>query len=181
MSDVSVVNSASAHAADTADPWHKADQLKRLLEDFIVQLQAERDSPPSEALLKASIEQAQLDISRLKKLCDEAKTQAKRRKSELSEWKQWYYSLPGLDKTAELEKLNAEILWRSTEIDALQNQIVSLETKLFNALNIREINANQLTALQAGVYALPVEQDPRLIALQEAYEAALAALPARQE
>jgi predicted nuclease with TOPRIM domain len=163
------------------DPQARVDQFARLIEEMKVQLQTEREAGvPSESQLQAELDTAQAEYNRLKEESDKLKAQAKQRKSEVDEWKQWYYSQPGLDKTAELEKLNAEIAWRSTEIDALQNQIIPLEEALITVLDTVETLKNKLEAVQAGVYLLPVEQDPRLLQLQEEYQAALAALNAGQ-
>jgi chromosome segregation ATPase len=161
------------------DPQARVDQFSRMIEEMKVQLQAERDvGIPSEAQLRAELDTAQAEYNRLKEESDKAKAQAKHRKTEVDEWKQWYYSQPGLDKTAELEKLNSEIAWRATEIDTLQNQIIPLEASLVTVADTIEILKNKLAAVEAGVYLLPIEQDPRLLSLQEEYEAALAALNA---
>lgn len=166
----------------TLDPQAQVDQLRRMIEQMRAQLQAEREAGlPSESQLRAALDAAQAEISRLADAIASAKAQAKRRKTEVDEWKQWYYNQPGLDKTTELDKLNGEIAWRAAAIDTLQNQIAGLDVAYLNALNMAETLKHQLAALEAGAHLMPVEQDPRLLSLQEEYEQTLTALhPASQ-
>lgn len=175
MTDTAVANTTDAQALEEAQA--RVEQLDRLLVELQDQLQKERAGPPPSAeALEATIQEAQAKVDRIQAVINEAKSLAKKRKREIDEWKLWYQGLPGIDKTAEWAKLQSEINWRGAEIRALEEQISGLETEKWNATGRLEMARQSLEALNAGVYDRPLEEDPRLVALQAEREAATDAL-----
>ena len=90
------------------------------------------------------------------------------------EWKRWYYALSDIDKSADMEKLKAEINWRSREIGQLEVKIEKLNEQYFIAQGQVEQVKQQLNVLDSGFWELPIENDPRFLAarrvLNEAVE-----------
>lgn len=154
-------------------------RLKRLATELRRQLKKERAGPPPSAeALEATIQEAQAQVDSIQAEINEAKSLAKKRKREIHEWKLWYQGLPGIDKTAEWAKLQNEIDWRAAEIRSLEEQISGLENEKWNATGRLEMAKQSLEALNAGVYDRPLDEDPRLVALQSERAAAAATLEA---
>lgn len=135
------------------------------------QLRAERRAgKPDVTQLQANVAQAQQQVDTINSEKDRLKDAASNRKNEITEWKQWYDALPGLDKTTELEQLNHEVQWRLKEVVQLETDIGKLYGDEFEASNQLEFAKQQLAAFEAGVFERPVDQDPRLIAAHKAIE-----------
>jgi predicted nucleic acid-binding Zn-ribbon protein len=160
----------------------RADLLSYLVDDIRARLEAERASgPPALAVLQAAQQVAQAEMDRIQAEIDQAKSLAKMRKREIDELKQRYYGLAGIDKQADWAKLSAEISPRAVEINALQDQIGTLEAAKLAAMGNVEAAKQSVAALEAGAYTLPVEADPRMLSVLKAREAALADLAAARD
>lgn len=146
-------------------------QIKKETGKLGKQLRAERRAGiPDSAQLQANVEQAQLQVDAINSEKERLKDAASNRKNEITEWKQWYDALPGLDKTVELEQLNHEVQWRLKEVVQLETDIGKLYGDEFEVSSQLELAKQQLTAFEAGVFERPVDQDPRLIAARKTIE-----------
>jgi chromosome segregation ATPase len=157
----------------------RVDQFDRLVGEVQAQIEAERrEGPPNVAELQATIQAIKDEIEHIQARIEKAKAQAKKRKREIDDWKQWYHTLPGVDRSEEQAKLAAEINWRGAEITARQDEIGVLESQKWAAKERWEKAKQRLSAVEEGVYDRPIEQDPRLLSVQAARQAAAAALEA---
>lgn len=142
-----------------------------------VRLKAERSrGRPAKKDLETAAAAAEKKLACLEAAVRQAKVQIKKRKRELSEWKQWYGNLAQIDKTTEKAALDREVAWRADEIQGLQKRIGALEAKSLNAMGEMEQARIQLEALEAGAYDRPLDDDPRLAHVQIERKAAAAAL-----
>jgi len=142
-----------------------------------VMLETEREAAlPTAAHIEAAIHNAQAAEASLRAEIDQAKRQARTRKQEIAELKQWYAALPQADQLSELDRLHRDIAWRGAEINTLQAQIGALETRKL-AVTVRlETATAQREAHRAGVYTRPLEEDPRWQSVQTKYRRAVTAL-----
>lgn len=139
-------------------------------------LEERQGGKPNKSQLNDKIAAKQGEIENIQSQIDKAKEQAKKRKREIDDWKQWFHSLPGTDRTEEQAKLDVEIGWRGTEIKDRQDEIGILETKKWAIKGELEALKQQLLALEEGVYDRPIEEDPRFIHALAAYEEEMATL-----
>jgi hypothetical protein len=151
--------------------------LSSLLAKMRAQIKAERaEAPPSLADLNTNIGQAQAAVTRIQADIEEGKLRAKKLKIEIDEWKLWYQRLPENGKPLGELKLKIEIDQRAAEIDAVGKQIDQLRLSERQAWGELEHAKQRLAAVEAGVYNLPLKEDPRLKGLQAAHAEAVAAL-----
>ena len=154
---------------------HQVKQLRGRLKE------ERRRGKPDRSDLEASAAAAEKKLARIAAATNEAKDQIKKRKRELSEWKQWYGNLAQIDKTSKKAALDREVAWRADEIQHLQTRIGGLEGESLNAMGELEQARIQLDALEAGAYDRPLDDDPRLTHVQvERAAAAKASARARQ-
>jgi hypothetical protein len=159
----------------------EANRLKALLAHIRKEVKAERvGSPPASAELHTVIDRTNAEIEAYQRQINAAKALAKKRKREIDEWKQWYQGTGSIDKTVEKARLDVEIDWRGAEINIVEAKIGELETRKWQSRERLELAEQRLAALEAGVYDRPLAEDPRLLDLQAAYQAATARLKAVQ-
>lgn len=156
-----------------ATPTTKAEAQARLqeLDQIEVELRrrltAERAAgPPTAADLAATIQEEQAAIDRCLAALDTAKAQAKQHKREIEAWQQAYLDPATPDQRVEETTLQREVDRRLATIRELEAQVGALMIEKLEATGRRDMARQSLAALQAGAYALPLEEDPRLVALQ---------------
>ena len=143
--------------------------LKQQLVALRSRLELERaEGIPDLAILEGKLTKAHRQADKVETKITKAKQQAKQRKSEIAEWKLWYDGVGKLDKAEEHTKLMAEIRWRSEAIATLESKIIQLESDQLAALTTVEQLEEKIEAVKAGVYELPVDEDPRVVELEEA-------------
>lgn len=135
---------------------------------------------PTEGELESLVKRVRAEAEELVEQQQRAKGRAKDRKREIAEWKTWFQDLPELSRAAQQPKLAAEIAWRAAEIGRLETEIALLDRKVWAAQGEVEMAQQRVEAARAGVYDLPADQDPRLLAVTEAEKAAEAALAAAE-
>jgi len=130
---------------------------------LLSELQAEREEGlPDEETLDQNIEQVELKLQQLKKKLEKAKTHVKRRKKEITQWKANFDQLEKVDKSQELEQLQAEIAWRAKDIAAKEAEIAEFYvaktslTGMFENLRVKKI------ILEKGYHKKDLSEDPRL-------------------
>lgn len=152
-------------------------KLKEAVDVVRFQLSKEREKgKPNKNQLQTQIAAKQDEIEKIQSQIEKAKSHAKRRKREIDDWKQWFHTFPGPDRTEEQAKLNVEINWRGAEINVRQDEIGRLETQKWAIRGELEALQQQLFALNEGVYERPIEEDPRLIHAIAACEEGIATL-----
>ncbi len=149
----------------------------RRMHKLKARLKAERSrGAPAKADLEASAAAAEKELERIAGATSQAKARIKKRKRELSDWKQWYANLTDIDKSTEKSTLDREVAWRAREIQDLQTRLGTLEGENLNTMGRLEQTRIQMEALQAGAYDRPLDEDPRLTHVQFEREAAAVAL-----
>ena len=134
-----------------------------LKQEYLEGTQAEAKIRQEVAAVSAKIEAITNQVKKQKAL-------SKKRKKEISQWKNWFETLTDLDTSEEQRQLQNEISWRARDIGnaeatiaALYGQRMPLETEL-------EMKKARLSAIENGVYDRPPEQDPRYLALLKQIE-----------
>ncbi len=147
--------------------------MRRVVRDLEARVKREHtEHPPDRSGVEQSIAAQQERIEAVRSKIRAAKDQAKRRKREIDEWKDWYARIPEIDKQEEWEKVRSEATWRGTEIGELEGRISALEGEKMAAITELEIAQEQLEALNAGVYRGPWKHDPRIAAARAELEEA---------
>lgn len=142
--------------------------LDKVLEETYQLIQEERDKGPElTQKLEKDLDEAHLNFEKLGKKISRAKTQIKKRKLEIDEWKEWYNALEQHDKTSELQQLNEEIKWRADEIANKEKEITELNLQLLDAEGQCEHLKIRLQALREVDQSLPIDKDPRILDLLE--------------
>jgi phage shock protein A len=160
----------------TGDTTTTAAERAALLEQLLGDLRAEHAAgPPERAALAHAIATAEGEVARLAAEIERRKAQAKQYKREVDGWKQWYHGQPAISRLPQLAKLQAEIMWRSGAIAGLEAQIGALYTAHSAAHSALEVARRQLDALDAGIYERPISEDPRILDVMAALDAARAA------
>jgi chromosome segregation ATPase len=157
----------------------EAEERVAFLERLLGDLRAEHAAgPPERAALMETIARAEAETQRLAAEVDRLKAQAKQYKREVDDWKQWYHSRPAINRLVELARLQAEIQWRSAAIAAVEAKIGALSTAHVAAAAALEQARQRLAALEAGIYAGSIADDPRILAIMADLDAARAVLAA---
>lgn len=125
---------------------------------------------PDREQLQAEHAQALIYANKAITAAEAGKAEAKRRKKEIDDWKDWYNNLPEEEKEVGLAKLQSEIAWRAAELERLTPKITELLINQANAQGALEVAQQRLSAFEAGIYERPVEEDPRLIAVSNALQ-----------
>lgn len=161
--------------ATTGEAEERVVFLERLLGD----LRAEHAAgPPERAALLEAIERATAEAQRLAAEIEGLKAQAKQYKREVDDWKQWYHSRPAINRLVELARLQTEIQWRAAAIAAVEARIGALSAAHVAAAAALEQASQRLAALEAGIYAGSIADDPRILAIMADLDAARAAVAA---
>jgi chromosome segregation ATPase len=146
--------------------------LERTLEALRIEHAA---GAPARQMLVDAIAQAEAKVARLANELGRLKAEAKQYKRQVDDWKQWFHTLPGINRALQLAKLQGEIQWRSAAIAATEAQIAALGAAQIAAQDELERARHQLAALDAGVFSRPISEDPRLLAVMAELDAARAA------
>jgi len=142
--------------------------LDQILQNTYQMVKEERaHGPEFVTKLSEQLNQARADHEKLEKKMQKAKTYIKKRKMEITEWKQWYNGLGHHDKSKELKQLEDEIKWRADEIAAKQKVIAELIPQELEAEGLCEQLEIRLQALKEVDLNAPIEDDPRLQDIQE--------------
>ena len=149
-------------------PVHPAEEF---LKKYLNSLHHERSkSPPS-------LFEIEGDIASCEEACERIKTEIKRReklisrwKQEIKEWKSWYNGSPKIDKSEEWAKMDAEVQWRSIEIQSSQVVINGLYESLYPAKTELEVARHRLIAHTQGCLERPLREDPRYLGILQALE-----------
>ena len=143
------------------------DPLKTLLKT----LKAERENgPPIRSAVTAQLHTIQLELEKVQQESTRLKAHAKRRKTEIDEWKAWYAALLEDKKKEGWPKLKAEIDWRAGDIAASEKVISELELQAISIGSKAQQLKHQLVAIEHGIYNRPVEEDPRYLAFKKHLE-----------
>lgn len=141
-------------------------RFKKLAKSLRAELKKEYAEGASiEPVLRERLLELNREADTLSSELRRAKALAKKRKKEISEWKNWFASLVESDTSSELRQLQDEIQWRSGEIAFSEEKISSLFEKKLALEQEEQMISVRLKAIESGVYHRSVEEDPRWIAL----------------
>lgn len=150
----------------------RVELLERTLEALRIE---HAQGAPLRHQLVETIARCEAELGQLAGELGRIKAKAKQFKREVDDWKQWFHTLPGINRAVQLAKLQSEIQWRSAAIAAAEAQISTLSQAQLAAQDTLERARQQLAALDAGVFERPLSEDPRLLAVMAELDAARAA------
>src|SRR5262245_36316832 len=137
--------------------------LKSALVEIRAQIQTEHAAGAADpTALQADVARAQSQLEKVQSELSQAKALSRKRKNEIDEWKGWYEGLSDAEKPAGLISLQNEINWRASELDSNGQRINGLMMAEIEVMGALEMANQKLSAVQAGVHTLPIEEDPRL-------------------
>lgn len=182
MSEAETKESA---AATVSEAEARVEELKRVESELRERLSREREAgAPSAEEAGAAVAKARAEVEAVQGRIDAAKREAAALKAEAEELERKYEETPEAERVAEWPKLVGEKMRRLVEVRVREAAIATLEGQKWTAAGALEEAKHRLAALEAGAYELPLEEDPRLVSLQEEKAAAAAALkslkPARR-
>ena len=143
-------------------------QLTRAGEELCQYIAQERASgPPDTQTLQALVQQAQQEIDTLQESIRAAKAAARQHKAAIDQLEQQFNALPAEQRPNAWPKLMGDTMQHHTDIRIREVEIGQLELQKLTVTGRLEEARHSLEALQAGVYACPLAEDPRLVTLQE--------------
>ncbi len=162
-----------------ASPQDQLQWLNRSLEQVRAEIGAERARGPlSQAELEQEISDLQQNISQLETRLKRLKVTCAKRKTEISQWQDWFAAQDDHDLAQDKQLLDAEVTRRLREIEEKEAEISRLLLRREELTGEIEMRQVRIEALRAGVHDLPMEQDPRILALEKA-RASVAAIIAK--
>ena len=159
-------------ATSDAPLTSRVELLERTLE--ALRLEHAQGAPLRHQLIE-TIARGEAEVAQIVAQLGRTKAKAKQFKREVDDWKQWFHTLPGINRAAQLAKLQGEIQWRSAAIAAAEAQISTLSQAHLAAQDALERARQQLAALDAGIFDRPLSEDPRLLAVMAELDAARSA------
>ncbi len=170
-----VLEGAPQALADAKEEVRKLDNEIQVIRDEIEANRAERTRDFDAA--QAAVNQAKADVDAVQRDIDAAYRRISTLEREIKEWEDWYDDLPGIEQVAYgWASLSFEVGWRGTEIGLLYTGIGGLETARFLAQGVLDGAILFLEGVEAGLDLIPVDADPRIVALTLARETALGVL-----
>ncbi len=144
--------------------------LKKLAKDLKRQLKKEYSQGAHPEELRFNLAAASGQKESLEAEIRRAKAQAKKRKKEISLWKNWFTGLTESDTSEEFQQLQREIRWRSKEIANLEAKIASLFEAKLNVEQKLEMTRLRLKTEESGTRVRTVDEDPRWLGLRAQIE-----------
>jgi DNA repair exonuclease SbcCD ATPase subunit len=151
--------------------------LARAESELRASIERERKGPPPTAKeVRAAVRQAQDAVDDIQKRIDAAKAEARTLKDKIQELERRHAEVPEAERMMEWPRLVNEKAHLLAQVGVREGLIASLEGQKLAATGALEAAKQRLVAFEAGVYARPMEEDPRLVSLREELSAATAAL-----
>jgi hypothetical protein len=136
-------------------------------------VQSERDAAAArlrDAQAKLSVAQSAVDS--LNSQISSEQLQIDQLNSDIGWWHNWYNNLAWYDKAWGWTKLGVEVGWRGTQVAGLTAAIAGLRASELTANGVLDVARQTAQAAQAASATYPVDQDPRVLALQGGLAAA---------
>ncbi|MBO1756636.1 hypothetical protein [Allobranchiibius sp. CTAmp26] len=145
------------------------------------QIQAERNSAAAQlSNLQQQLAAAQSAAGALNGQVNAQQGQIDQLNGEINWWNNWYNNLAWYDKAWGWTELGAEVGWRGTQVAGLEVSIQGLRGSLAAANGVLQTAQQAVNTAQAAQATYPVDQDPRILALQGGEAAAQQALQVAQ-
>ncbi len=154
----------------------------RKLDDDIAAIRAEIEAGRVERArdfdaAQAAVDEAKAEVDEIQREIDNAYARIRTLENEIEDWEEWYADLPKVEQvTYGWASLSFEVGWRGTEIGLLYTGIGTLEAARLVAQGVLDGAKLVLEGIEAGLDLIPVDADPRIIALVAARELALGTL-----
>lgn len=144
-------------------------------------IQAERDAAAKKIQdAQAKLNAAQAPVNDLNAQISALQEQINQLNSDIAWWNNWYNGSSKLQKAFRWAQLAAEVGWRGTKVAALTTAMGTLQASKATADGVLQGARQTLQAAQSAAVSYPLDQDPRIVALQGSRGVALLALQAAQ-
>ncbi len=144
-------------------------------------IQAERDAAARKIQdAQAKVTAAQGPVNGLNSQITSLQSQINQLNSDIAWWNDWYNNSAWYEKAYRWAQLSGEVGWRGTKVAALTTGIAGLQASVATANGVLQLAVQSLHAAQAAAVTYPIDQDPRIVALQTSRAAAVLALQGAQ-
>ena len=144
-------------------------------------IQAQRDAAAKQiADAQAKVTAAQGPVNDLNSQIASLQAQINQLNSDIAWWNNWYNNSSKAQKAFRWAQLAAEVGWRGTKVAGLTTAMGTLQASVATANGVLAGARQTLQASQAAAVTYPIDQDPRIIALQGSRGAAQLAFQAAQ-
>jgi predicted nucleic acid-binding Zn-ribbon protein len=144
-------------------------------------IQAERDAAAAKIqAAQAAVNAAQGPVNDLNSQISALQGQINQLNSDIAWWNNWYNNSAWYQKSYRWAQLSAEVGWRGTKVAALTVAMGTLQGSVATANGVLQAAVQTLHAAQAAAVTYPIDQDPRIVALQTGRGAAVLGLQAAQ-
>ena len=144
-------------------------------------IQAQRDASAKQiADAQAKVTAAQGPVNDLNSQIAALQAQINQLNSDIAWWNNWYNNSSRLQKAYRWAQLAGEVGWRGTKVAGLTTARGTLQASAATANGVLQGARQTLQAAQSAAVTYPIDQDPRIIALQGNRGAAQLAFQAAQ-
>ncbi|TWP37119.1 hypothetical protein [Leekyejoonella antrihumi] len=145
------------------------------------QIQAQRDAAAAQLTdLQQKLAAAQNSVNTLSGQVNGQQAQIDQLNGEIAWWNNWYNNLAWYDRAWGWTELGAEVGWRGTQVAGLELSIQALRGSLAAANGVLQLAQQAVNAALAAQASYPIDQDPRILALQGGQATAQLALQTAQ-
>ncbi len=145
------------------------------------EIQAERDVAARKIQdAQAKVAAAQGPVNDLNAQIASLQSQINQLNSDIRWWNDWYNNSAWYQKSYRWAQLSGEVGWRGTKIAALTTGIGTLQGSVATANGVLQLAVQTLHAAQSAAVTYPIDQDPRIVALQASRATGVLALQAAQ-
>ena len=144
-------------------------------------IQAERDAAAKRINdAQAQVNSAQGPVNDLNSQISTLAGQINQLNSDIAWWNNWYNNSSKIQKAFRWAQLAAEVGWRGTQVAALTTGMGTLQASKAAADGVLQGARQTLQAAQSAAVSYPIDQDPRILALQGSRGGAALAFQAAQ-
>jgi hypothetical protein len=144
-------------------------------------IQAERDAAARKIQdAQAKVAAAQAPVNDLNAQIASLQGQINQLNADIRWWNDWYNNSAWYQKSYRWTQLSGEVGWRGTKIAALITAVGTLQASVATATGVLEAAVGTLHTAQSAAVTYPIDQDPRILALQGSRATAVLALQGTQ-
>ena len=144
-------------------------------------IQAERDAAAKKIQdAQAKVNAAQGPVNDLNSQISSLQSQINQLNSDIAWWNDWYNNSAWYQKAYRWAQLSGEVGWRGTQVAALTTGMGTLQASVASANGVLQLAVQTLRAAQSAAVTYPIDQDPRIVALNSSRAAAALALQGAQ-
>jgi len=162
-----------AAQTDVGKAQNEVNTLNRDIDNMRNTISGERDRDTRRLLdAQASIRNAQADVDKLQRDIDGIKNRIARLKRDIEDKKSWFDRSRWYEKTYRWAEYSAYATAKGAEIGGLYAAIGGIEAAKATANGVLEVAKQTLRGLEAAAKNVPIDADPRILALFTARETA---------